>query len=101
MTNVTAVASTVGASSSAGSTEATTNPNATLGQNAFLKLMVAQLQAQNPLQPSGSSTEYVSELATFTELEQMTNLASAGELNSALQMIGKSVTYKNATGITK
>ena len=30
---------------------AATNPNGMLGQNDFLKLMVAQLQSQDPLQP--------------------------------------------------
>lgn len=90
---------TTGAPASAG-TEAS-NPNAQLGQNAFLKLMVAQLQQQDPLQPSGNDTEYVSELASFTELEQMTNLANAGELTGALQMMGHTVTYTNAKGETQ
>ena len=41
-----------------------------LGQNDFLKLMVAQLQAQNPLEP-GNSNEYLNELAQFTQVEQI------------------------------
>lgn len=44
------------------------NPNGVLGQNDFLKLMIAQLQAQNPLEPSNGN-EYVTELAQFTQLE--------------------------------
>ncbi len=36
--------------------------------------MIAQLQAQNPLEP-GNTNEYVSELAQFTQVEQTTNLA--------------------------
>ena len=52
------------------------NPNGILGQNDFLKLMVAQLQAQNPLEP-GNSNEFINELAQFTQVEQTTNLASA------------------------
>lgn len=75
------------------------NPNGTLGQNDFLKLMIAQLQAQNPLEP-GNGTEYVSELAQFTQLEQTTNLAGAGELSSAVQLIGHTVSYTNAAGTT-
>ena len=63
-----------------------------LGQNDFLKLMIAQLQAQNPLEP-GNSNEYVNELAQFTQVEQTTNLASSSELSSAVQLIGRSVTY--------
>jgi flagellar basal-body rod modification protein FlgD len=78
----------------AGSTSGATpeNPNSVLGQNDFLKLMIAQLQAQNPLEPSNGN-EYVTELAQFTQLEQTTNLATASELSSAVQLIGHSVTY--------
>lgn len=84
--------------SSAGSAAATTpeNPNGVLGQNDFLQLMIAQLQAQNPLEPS-NGTEYVTELAQFTQLEQTTNLASANELSGAVQLIGHTVTYSDPT----
>jgi flagellar basal-body rod modification protein FlgD len=68
------------------------NPNSVLGQNDFLKLMIAQLQAQNPLEPANGN-EYVTELAQFTQLEQTTNLASASELSSAVQLIGHTVSY--------
>ncbi len=73
------------------------NPNGVLGQNDFLKLMIAQLQAQNPLEP-GNSNEYLSELAQFTQVEQTTNLANAGELSGAVQLIGHQVTYAGAGG---
>ena len=75
------------------------NPNAVLGQNDFLKLMIAQLQAQNPLEP-GNSNEYLNELAQFTQVEQTTNLATANELSSAVQLIGKTVAYTGASGST-
>jgi flagellar basal-body rod modification protein FlgD len=75
------------------------NPSSQLGQDDFLKLMIAQLQAQNPLQPA-SNTEYLSELATFTQLEQMTNLANAGELTGAVQLIGRQITYTDSKGAT-
>jgi len=84
------------AASSGGSTSATSpeNPNSVLGQNDFLKLMIAQLQAQNPLEPANGN-EYVTELAQFTQLEQTTNLASASELSSAVQLIGHTVSYSD------
>lgn len=75
------------------------NPGAMLGQDDFLKLMIAQLQSQDPLQPA-NNTEYLSELASFTELEQMTNLANAGELSGAVQLIGREVTYTDSSGAT-
>ena len=68
-----------------------------LGQNDFLKLMIAQLQAQNPLEP-GNSNEYINELAQFTQVEQMTNMANANELSSAVQMIGRKVSYNAVSG---
>jgi flagellar basal-body rod modification protein FlgD len=73
------------------------NPNSILGQNDFLKLMVAQLQAQNPLEP-GNSNEYINELAQFTQVEQMTNMANANELSGAVQMIGRKVSYNGTSG---
>jgi flagellar basal-body rod modification protein FlgD len=80
-----------------GAAASTENPNGILNQNDFLKLMIAQLQAQNPLEP-GNSNEYVNELAQFTQVEQTTNLASASELSGAVQLIGRSVSYDNASG---
>jgi flagellar basal-body rod modification protein FlgD len=82
-----------------------TNPNGTLGKEGFLKLMVAQLQSQDPLQPTESSA-YIGELAQFTELEQVTNLAqtssqaaSAQQVAQAVQLIGQTVSYTDpATG---
>jgi flagellar basal-body rod modification protein FlgD len=74
-----------------------TNPKGELGQEGFLKLMVAQLQEQNPMEP-GNSNEYVNELATFTQMEQITNLASSSELSGAVQLIGHEVSYTNSLG---
>lgn len=80
------------------SSSTTESPNGVLGQNEFLKLMIAQLQAQNPLEP-GNSNEYLSELAQFTQVEQTTNLANASELTGAVQLIGHTVSYNDpATG---
>ena len=80
------------------SSSAVSNPKGTLGQNDFLKLMIAQLQAQNPLQPANTN-EFMSELAQFTQVEQMTNLASANELSSAVSLIGRTVVYSSQNGL--
>src|ERR1700753_922006 len=92
-TDVTASAAAAGAQSE----PAVSNPNGTLGQNDFLKLMIAQLQAQDPLNP-GNTNEFVSELAQMTQVEQTTNLANASELSGAVQLIGRTVNYNSASG---
>ncbi len=75
------------------------NPKGVLGQNEFLKIMIAQLEAQNPLEP-GNSNEFINELAQITQVEQTTNLASASELSSAVGLIGRQVAYTDASGAT-
>jgi flagellar basal-body rod modification protein FlgD len=95
MTTPTAEAAAVG--SSASKAAAATNPQGQLGQNDFLKLMIAQLQSQDPLQPANTN-EYVTELAQFTQVEQTTNLANATELASGVQLIGRTVNYAGAGG---
>jgi flagellar basal-body rod modification protein FlgD len=94
-----AVTPAAAAQSSSGSSGATTpqGANSILGQNEFLKLMVAQLQAQNPLEP-GNSNEFVNELAQLTQTEQTTNLANASELSGAVQLIGHKVAYNSPSG---
>jgi flagellar basal-body rod modification protein FlgD len=108
MTTVTPspTAAAVGSPSAAATTEPV-NPNAELGKNDFLKLMIAQLQAQNPLEPS-NGTEYISELAQFSQLEQTTNLAQSSSQSAAAQrvaqavgLIGHTVSYTDpSTGAT-
>ena len=74
------------------STEKSTKNNG-LDKNAFLQLLVAQMKYQDPLEPT-SNTEYVSQLATFTELEEMQNLVAAADKERASSLVGQIVTVK-------
>jgi flagellar basal-body rod modification protein FlgD len=96
----------VGASALRGSTSVA-NKDATLDKDGFLKLFVAQLQHQDPSQPMDAN-ESTAQMAQFSTLEQMTNLAStnskiAATLNtsSAVGLIGRTVNYIDADGVTQ
>src|SRR5437016_2404312 len=47
-------------------------------KNQFLQLLVAQLKGQNPLDPK-DGTEFVSQLAQFSSLEELINIRTSLE----------------------
>jgi flagellar basal-body rod modification protein FlgD len=77
-----------------------------MGKEDFLTLLVAQLKNQDPLNPD-DPTEFTSQLAQFSSLEQLTNLNESMEnmaisnANSdrfaTLQTIGKNVVYQDSS----
>lgn len=76
--------------------------NASMDKNAFLGLLVAQMKYQDPLEPQ-SNTEYVSQFATFSELEEMQNMSTSMDTQRASSLVGQYVTVKvsdTATGQT-
>lgn len=73
-----------------------------LGKDAFLKLLCAQLQYQDPLNPQ-TDTEFVAQLAQYSQLEELQNLTSTNENSQALGLVGKDViiqTTNSSTGKT-
>ncbi|MDE6749254.1 MAG: flagellar hook capping protein [Lachnospiraceae bacterium] len=64
--------------------------NSTVDKDQFLQLLVAQMKYQDPLEPT-SNTEYVSQYATFSELEQMQNMSASLELARASSLVGQTV----------
>lgn len=73
-----------------------------MDKDAFLQLLVAQMKYQDPLQPT-SNTEYISQYATFSQVEQMQNMAATMELTRASSMVGKlvEVSTTDSNGETK
>ena len=67
--------------------------NSSLDKDAFLQLLVAQMKYQDPLEPT-SNTEYISQLATFSELEEMQNMTSGMNLQRASALVGQYVFMK-------
>jgi flagellar basal-body rod modification protein FlgD len=62
-------------SSSASPAQLSAPPDAlTADKSTFLKLLVAQLQYQNPLNPA-DGTQFVTQLAQFSSLEQSTQMS--------------------------
>ncbi len=61
-----------------------------LGKDAFLQLLVAQMQNQDPLEPT-DNTQMVTELAQFTTIEELQNLGTTFENSNAFNLVGKNV----------
>ena len=82
------------------------SPSAVLGKDDFLKLLVTQLQNQDPTQPTDSS-QWMSQLAQFSALEQSTNMAqtltgiaTTSSVTQGVDLIGKYLTYTRDDGST-
>lgn len=87
-------------SSATGSTSKSDKSSDTAGgaldKDAFLQLLVAQMKYQDPLEPT-SNTEYISQLATFSELEEMQNMSGSMDLQRASGLVGKQVIMLTTT----
>lgn len=86
-------------------TSVNNNPNdAASLENEFISLMVAQIQNQDPLNPA-DGTEYVSQLAQFSQVESSENMVSLMENNlvamnnlqvlSTAALVGQDVTIRS------
>jgi flagellar basal-body rod modification protein FlgD len=75
-----------------------------LGRDAFMKLMLAQMRNQDPLEPMKNS-EFLAQLAQFNALEEMKNLnesfntlMESQQMLQASMLIGKQVSGLGADG---
>ena len=79
----------------------------TIGKDTFLKLLVAQLKYQNPMEPVDSS-QFMAQTAQFTMVEKLQAMAAqtdalvAGEASQrAAGLLGRQVTYLDDQGATQ
>jgi flagellar basal-body rod modification protein FlgD len=84
---ISALSAATGATAAATSTSKTT-----MGKDAFLTLLITQLQHQDPLNPA-DSTEFTAQLAQFSSLEQLNNV---NENLSALKLYQASINNAQA-----
>jgi len=84
-------------SNPAATTQSAAGKNSALGKDQFLKLFVAQLQHQDPMNPMQDS-DFMGQMASFSTLEQVSNLASENAKTNAIGLLGRTVTYKGKDG---
>src|SRR5215211_1911614 len=87
-------------------TQTASGKNAEMGKDQFLKLFVAQLQHQDPMNPMEDS-DFMGQMASFSTLEQVTNLAAANDaiaanlhLSQSVGLIGRTVTWTDEADAT-
>ena len=78
-----------------------------MGKDTFLKLLVAQMRYQDPSNPT-SSSEFMAQTATFTQVEKLEELATQNAAMLTMQralsagaMVGQTVSYTDTDGSTK
>lgn len=77
-----------------------TTGSSTLGKDQFLKILITQLQNQDPMQPM-EDKEFIAQMAQFSSVEQLMNISTQltalnQSLGSVSGLIGKDVTWTDA-----
>ena len=73
-------------------------PQRTLGQDDFLKLLVAQMTQQDPLNPK-ADIDFIAQMAQFSSLEQARSMQNGLATLQANSLLGRTVTI-NQNGST-
>jgi flagellar basal-body rod modification protein FlgD len=88
---MTVVTTPIGQTPSTTTSEPSLNRSGGLGREAFLKLLITQLQHQDPTQPLEDGA-FIAQLAQFSSLEQLTHI------QKTLQDIGTALGVKKTDG---
>ncbi len=73
--------------------------NSIVDSDTFLTLLVAEMQNQDPLEPT-SNTEWVSQYATFTQVEMLSEMSDSMDLMRASNLVGENVIMKVTSSST-
>ena len=71
-------------------TNSTRKVGGELGMDEFLKLLVTQLQNQDPLSPM-EDKEFIAQMAQFNSLEQLKAMNQTFDFGSSVTLIGKTI----------
>ena len=98
-------ASTASTASGIYSGSTTRAPKQTMDSEVFMKLLVTQLRTQDPSAPMDTN-QMISQTTQLSMMEKMTELSTTSTENFSLQMriaaaaiVGKQVSYSDATGV--
>src|SRR5690625_4518191 len=72
-------------------------PSSELGKDEFLKILMAQLQNQDPLNPLDDK-DFIAQMATFSSLEQLMNMSESIDALVQNQLISPIVQYSHMVG---
>lgn len=94
-----------GATGTSANTEAPVIPQKMLNQNDFFKLLIAQMTAQDPMNPM-SNEDFMGQMAQFSSLEQtrsmgdtISSMRDEQQMLQANSLIGRDVNLQIDTGV--
>lgn len=76
------------------SNQVETGGNSNLGKEEFLKILMAQLENQDPLNPM-EDKDFIAQMATFSQLEQLMNISNSMEMFNQFQTYRSVVEYSH------